>query len=110
MIIDLDRQQPAHRAVRLEVIGLASRGIADRVKEALEEALMGRSSSGDPLRHRFRNAVDFGPFDLWWGPLLFDALQARSNGRTEVQVFTRADHDRMVSAIAARNMDRRVSR
>lgn len=101
-----DRQQPALRARRLAVLGVCSAAHASRLKAALDEALHGRETAhdADPLRHRFRNAVDFGDIDVWWTPLLQDALLQCELAATEFEVFTRADHERMVANRVAHKM------
>lgn len=103
-----DRQQPVYRAVRLEVLGVRSKEAANRLKAALDEALNGRETHEESpgLRHRFRNTVDFGRFEAWWGPLLYGALVACSGGVTPVEVFSRADHEALVAARVARVMAR----
>lgn len=106
------RQQTALRAVRLTVLGCHTDKHAARLKAALDEALHGRQQADGSealLNHnRFRNGVDFGDFDAWWGPLLQDALincQVMSRG---FEIFGRADHDRMVAERARQIMDRDV--
>lgn len=93
-----DRQQHWLRAVRLAVMGVPSAAHAERLKRALEEALTGREtdSAADPLRHRFRNAVDFGDLETWWTPLLVDAVTTCELQARDFETFSRADHDAMV--------------
>lgn len=99
-----DRHQPAQamRAVRLAVLGVRTSAHAARLKAALDEALHGRAASleADELRHgqRFRNGIDFGDLEVWWTPLLTDALLACELAATDFAVFTRPDHERMVAA------------
>lgn len=104
------RQQTALRAVRLTVLGCHTDKHAARLKASLDEALHGRQQADGSealLNHnRFRNGVDFGNFDAWWGPVLQDALvncQVMSRG---FEVFGRTDHDRMVAERARQIMDR----
>lgn len=94
-----DRQQPALRAIRLSVMALRSNAHAARLKAAIDEALHGREQGHDsePLRHRFSNAVDFGDLDVWWTPLLQDALMRCELAATDFEIFSRADHERMVA-------------
>lgn len=113
-----DRQQPSWRAIRLTVMGVPSDEHAMRLKQQLDEALHGRETAADadPLRHRFRNAVDFGgsdasalaTLDVWWTPLLADAVMACELMARDFEIFTRAEHEAMVTkramAIAAARM------
>lgn len=105
-----DRQQPAQsmRAVRLAVMGVRSDAHAARLKAALDEALHGREqyADADALRHRFRNGVDFGALDLWWTPLLQDALIQCELAASGFELFTRAEHDRMVADRVGRIVER----
>jgi len=104
-----DHQQPATRAVRLAVIGVNSKAGAERLKTALDEALTGRQekTDGDELRFRFRNGVDFGPFEVWWTPLMQDALMQCEMLSGRFEVFTREEHERMVKAKAREIMEKR---
>lgn len=100
-----DQQQPSLRAVRLAVLCVRSEKHATRLKAALDEALHGRETAddADTLRHRFRNGVDFGDLDVWWTPLLQDALMACEKMAHNFEVFTRAEHEAMVAErVAAR--------
>lgn len=103
--VTFDRQQPAQsmRALRLVVMGVRSNAHAARLKAALDEALHGREEAhdADPLRHRFRNAADFGDLEVWWTPLLQDALVQCELAAAGFEVFSRADHERMVAERAA---------
>jgi hypothetical protein len=105
-----DLQQPAAatRAVRLAVLGVRSAAHAGRLKAALDEALVGRATAGeaDTLRHRFRNGVDLGDIDVWWTPLLQDALIECELAAAGFEVFTRAEHDGMVAARVAAKLRR----
>lgn len=104
-----DRQQPAHRAVRFEVIGCRTKTAAEALKSALEECLMGveRDRASAELRHhRFRNVVDFGDIDIWWPLLLADAVMRCSGGAIDMELFTRADHERRVAQEERRRMER----
>lgn len=96
-----DNQQPAQamRAIRIAVLGVRSDAHARRLKAALDEALVGRAADldADPLRLRFRNGVDFGDLDEWWTPLLQDALMQCELAASGFEVFTRAEHERMVA-------------
>lgn len=102
--VKFDQQQPLARAVRLAVVGVPSAEHAARLKAALDEALTGRAAvhDADPLRHRFRNGVDFGDLDVWWTPLLTDALLACELAAADFDVFTRAEHEAMVARRVAR--------
>ncbi|HRD77967.1 MAG TPA: hypothetical protein PK264_18845, partial [Hyphomicrobiaceae bacterium] len=51
-----------------------------------------------PLRHRFRNGVDFGEIEVWWTPVLQEALVTCELAAASFEVFSRADHERMVAA------------
>lgn len=101
-----DLQQPSHtmRPIRLAVLGVRSDAHARRLKAELDEALAGRTEEADSdvLRHRFANAVDFGELDTWWFPLLADVLMRCEMSATSFEVFTRADHDAMVSQAVAK--------
>lgn len=100
--VKFDQQQPIARAVRLAVVGVPSAEHAARLKAAIDEALTGRAEGADPLRHRFRNGVDFGDLDVWWTPLLTDALIACELAAADFTVFTRAEHEAMVAKRVAR--------
>lgn len=104
--VTFDRQQPALRARRLAVLGVRSGAHAARLKAALDEALHGREAllDADALRHRFRNGVDFGDLDVWWTPLLQDALMQCELAANGFEVFSRDDHERMVAARVALRM------
>lgn len=97
--VSFDRQQPALRAIRLAVMGVPSAAHAARLKAALDEALHGRETiaEADTLRHRFRNAVDFGELDYWWAPFLQDALMHCELASTSFEIFTRAEHEETVA-------------
>ena len=105
-----DRQQPAGsmRAVRLAVLGVASDKHAASLKAELDKALHGLESDddADPLRHRFRNGVDFGDLEVWWTPLLADALMQCEILIRGFEVYTRADHEAMVARLVARGIRR----
>jgi hypothetical protein len=105
-----DRNQPHLRAVRLCVMALPSAEHAGRLKAALDEALHGREGreDADPLRHRFRNGVDFGSFDHWWGPLLSDAVAMCELQASAFEVFGRAEHEMRVAAAVQREAARRI--
>ena len=94
-----DRQQPAMRAVRLAVLGVPSAAHAARLKAALDEALHGRvaASGAAGLRHRFRDAIELGEVDVWWTPVLAEAIMTCELAARDFEVFTRADHERMVA-------------
>lgn len=96
--VAFDRQQPALRAIRIAVLGVASAAHAVRLKGALDEALHGCESrhDADPLRHRFRNGVEFGDVEAWWTPLLLDALMRCQLAARDFDVFSRADHEEAV--------------
>lgn len=100
---DGQQASQAMRAVRLAVLGVRSDGHAHRLKAALDEALVGRAADldADPLRLRFRNGVDFGELDVWWTPLLLDVLVRCEAAASNFEVFSRADHERMVAARVA---------
>lgn len=102
--VAFDRQQPALRAVRLAVLGVQSGAHATRLKTALDEALHGREQAldADPLRHRFRNGVGMGDFEVWWVPLFSDAIDRCLEMSTSFEVFGREDHERMLAAELSR--------
>ena len=104
-----DRNQPASRAIRLVVVGVRSKSHGQALKSALDESLNGREAVtlGDPLRHRFRNGVDFGDFEHWWGPLMHDALMQCEVACRGFDVFTRAEHEQMVRDHARAAMEKR---
>lgn len=102
--VAFDRQQPMHRAIRLMVIGVRSAAHAAMLKGHLDEAIHGRELEvgATELRHRFRNAAEFGAPADWLTPVLADALIRCELQATSFELFTRSEHDRAVSRIAAR--------
>jgi hypothetical protein len=99
-----DRQQPAFRAVRWDVIGLASKRDADLLKGELDMALMGREHdkmSSALRQQRFRNVVDFGAMEHWWPELVYDAVMMVTGGVREMAMFSRDEHDQMLASSAS---------
>jgi len=96
---DLQQAATSMRATRLAVLGVRSDAHARRLKQQLDEALVGRAADldADPLRHRFRNGVEFGDLEAWWTPLLADVLIRCELAAVDFEVFNRADHERMVA-------------
>lgn len=96
---DLQQAAVSMRAIRLAVLGVRSDEHARRLKQQLDEALVGRAADldADPLRHRFRNGVEFGELEAWWMPLLADVLIRCELAAVDFEVFNRADHERMVA-------------
>ncbi|MEQ1694418.1 MAG: hypothetical protein ABL901_01125 [Hyphomicrobiaceae bacterium] len=109
--VAFDRQQPVLRAVRLVVMGVKTVVRANALKSALDEAMHGRelADDADPLRHRFRNGIDFGDIDVWWTPLLQDALGRCEQTAQAFDLVSRAEHDRMMAAIIADANQRRAA-
>ncbi len=105
-----DNQQAAQRAVRLAVIGVNSKAGADRLKAEIDEALCGRESQvdADPLRHRFRNAMDFGEIEGWWVAIMQDVLMRCEDALAGFEVFNRDYHEAAVKRKARDIMQRRA--
>ena len=105
-----DNQQASQRAVRLAVIGVNSKANAECLKSEIDEALCGREKliDADPLRHRFRNAIEFGEIEGWWAPIMTDVLMRCEILQSNFEVFSRDYHDQLVRRRAQEIMEKRA--
>lgn len=96
---DVDRQHWSARVVRLAVLGVRGDARGERLKAALETALgvSAERHDAEALRQpKFRNAVDFGPFDDWWPPLLSDVVARLELEDREARIWQRGEADEAV--------------
>jgi len=95
-----DQQQPSVRAIRLRVLGVRSRARALRLKDEIEEALCGRNA--ERMRWRFRDGIDLGGIDEWWGPFIQDVAMRCELQDTAFEIYTREEHEGLIRSAVAR--------
>ena len=103
-----DLATPHARVVVLEAIYVGSEAHAKRLKDALDEMLLGQQEEHEnrSLRHRWRDVRQcFETPDeraIWWGELVLEAVRLCKRAARAFETFDRAERDRRSRARARR--------